>query len=103
VELVKELDIPELTTEQIEQLCLTVEKAAREYILSKVSPKRIEELNISVETEGAKPVRLNVEVDVILSPLMKETHAQKLVDEAVKEAFVSVEEFLRELKCRSSK
>ena len=99
----KELDIPELTTEQIEELCLTVEKDTREYILSKVSPKRIEELNISVETEGAKPVRLNVEVDVILSPLMKEVHAQKLVDEAVKEAFVSAEKFLRELKCRSSK
>jgi hypothetical protein len=103
VELVKELGIPELTTEQIEQLCLTVEKAAREYILSKVPRKRIEELNVSVETEGAKPVRLNVEVDVILSPLMKETHAQKLVDEAVKEALVSAEKFLRELKCRSSK
>jgi hypothetical protein len=103
VELVKELDIPVLTTEQIEELCLTVEKAARKYVLSKVSPKKIEELNISVETEGAKPVRLNVEVEVILSPLMKEVHVQKLVDEAVKEAFVSAERLLRDLKCRSSK
>lgn len=98
----KELDIPVLATEQIEELCMTVEKAAREYVLSKVPPKKIEELNISVETEGAKPVRLNVEVEVILSPLMKEVHVQKLVDEAVKEAFVSAERLLRDLKCRSS-
>lgn len=98
----KELDIPVLTTEQIEELCMTVEKAAREYVLSKVPPKRIEELNISIETEGAKPVRLNVEVEVILSPLMKNVHVQKLVDEAVKEAFVSAEKLLRDLECRSS-
>jgi hypothetical protein len=102
VELVKELDIPVLTSEQIEELCMTVEKAAREYVLSRVPLKRIEELNISVETEGAKPVRLNVEVEVILSPLIKKVHVQKLVDEAVNEAFVSAEKLLRDLKCRSS-
>lgn len=97
------LSIPELTNEQIEQLCLTAEKTAREYVFSKVPPKRVEELNVNVETEGARPVRLNVEVNVSLSPLMKSFHAQKLVDEAVKEAFVSAEKFLRELKCLSSK
>jgi hypothetical protein len=101
VELVKELNIPVLTTEQIEELCLTVEKAAREYVLSKVPPKKIQELNISVETEGAKPVQLNVEVELVLSPLMKKVHVEKIVDEAVKEAFVSAEKLLRDLKCRS--
>lgn len=99
----EELGIPELASEQIEKLCLTAEKTAREYVLSKVPPKKMEGLNISVETEGAKPVRLNVEVDVSLSPLMKNFDVQKLVDEAVKEAFVSAEKFLRELRCRSSK
>jgi len=98
---VKELNIPVLTTEQIEELCLTVEKAAREYVLSKVPPKKIQELNISVETEGAKPVQLNVEVELVLSPLMKKVHVEKIVDEAVKEAFVSAEKLLRDLKCRS--
>jgi hypothetical protein len=101
VELVKELNIPVLTTEQIEELCLTVEKAAREYVLSKVPPKKIQELNISVETEGAKPVQLNVEVELVLSPLMEKVHVEKIVDEAVKEAFVSAEKLLRDLKCRS--
>ena len=98
-----ELGIPELKSEQIEELCSIVEKTAREYVLSKVSPKRIETLDISVETEGTKPVRLTVDVDVSLSPLMKKFDAQKLVDETVKEAFTSAESYLRKLKCRSKK
>lgn len=98
-----EIGIPELKSEQVEELCSIVEKTAREYVLSKLSPKRIEALNISVETEGTKPVRLTVDVDVSLSPLMKKFNVQKLVDEAVKEAFTSAENYLRELKCHSKK
>jgi hypothetical protein len=98
-----EIGIPELKSKQIEELCSIVEKTARQYIISKVSPKRIEALNISVETEGTKPVRLTVDVDVSLSPLMKKFNVQKLVDEAIKEAFTSAENYLRELKCRSKK
>jgi hypothetical protein len=98
-----ELGIPELNSTQIEELCSSVEKTAREYVLSKISPKRIEELNISVETEGTKPVKLTVEVDVSLSPLMKNLDVQKLVEEAVKEAFTSAENHLKELPCHSKK
>ena len=98
-----EIGIPELKSEQIEELCSIVEKTARQYVISKVSSKRIEALNISVETEGTKPVRLTVNVDVSLSPLMKNFNVQKLVDEAVKEAFTSAENYLRELKCHSKK
>ena len=43
----EELGLPELTTEQIEELCSITEEAAREYVLSKVPSKRIEKLNIS--------------------------------------------------------
>ncbi len=98
-----EIGIPELKSQQLEELCSIVEKTARQYVLSKVSPKRIEALNISVETEGTKPVRLTVDIDVSLSPLMKKFNVQKLVDEAVKEAFTSAENYLRELKCHSKK
>lgn len=98
-----EIGIPKLKSEQIEELCSIVEKTAREYVISKLSPKRIEALNISVETEGIKPVRLTVDVDVSLSPLMKDFNVQKLVDEAIKEAFTSAENYLRELKCHSKK
>jgi len=100
---VEELGLPELTTEQIEELCSITEEAAREYVLSKVPSKRIETLNISVEAEGTKPVTLTVEIDVALSPLMKDFDVQKLVDEAVNEAFTSAKKYLRELKCHSKK
>lgn len=99
----EELGIPELNREQIEELCLTAEKAAREYVLSKVSRKRIEALNISIENKGAKPTTLTVEVDVSVSRLMKNFDVQKLVDEAVKEAYASAEQYLRKLKCRLQK
>jgi len=100
---VEELGLPELTTEQIEELCSITEEAAREYVLSKVPSKRIETLNISVEAEGTNPVTLTVEIDIALSPLMKDFDVQKLVDEAVTEAFISAKKYLRELKCHSKK
>lgn len=99
----EELDLPELSSEQIEELCSIAEKTAREYVISKVSPKRIETLNVSAETEGTKPVRLTVDVDVSLSPLMKNFNVQKLVDKAIKQGFVSAENYLRKLKCHSKK
>lgn len=97
----EDLGIPELTSEQIEGLCGVAEEAARKYILSKVPSKRIETLNISVEAEGAKPLTLTVDIDIELSPLMKNFEVQKLVDEAVKEAFASAEKYLRKLACNS--
>lgn len=99
----RQLGIPELSSDEIEELCLIVEKAAREHVLSNVSPKRIETLDISVETEGAKPVRITVEVDLSLSPLMKKFNSQRLADDAVKEALTSAENYLRELTCHSKK
>lgn len=99
----EELGLPELTSEQIEELCIITEETAKRYILSKVPSKRIDTLDISVEGDGTKPVRLKIEIDVTLSPLMKHFDQQKLVDEAVKEAFRSAGEYLRELKCHSKK
>ncbi|MEM3579297.1 MAG: DUF3194 domain-containing protein [Candidatus Bathyarchaeia archaeon] len=101
----EEFGLPELTPEQIEELCSAAEEAAREYILSKVPPKRVETLNISVdvEAENEKPLTLTVEVELTLSPLMRDFDTQKLADEAVKEAFAKVEKHLRELKCRLQK
>jgi len=100
---VEELDIPELSREQIEELCAVAEEAAREYILSRAPSKRIESLNISVEAEGTKPVNLTVDIDIALSPLMENFDVQKLVNEAVKQAFALAEKYLRELKCHSKK
>ena len=97
----RELGIPELNSDQIEKLCLTVDKTARDYILMKIPQKRIKELNIIVETEGTKPIKFTVDINVSLSPLMKNFDVQHLVDNALKEAFLSAENYLVELTWRS--
>ncbi len=94
----EELGIPELTSEQIEELCGIAENAARKYVLSKVLPKLIEKLNVTVETEGTKPVDLTVEVEVALSPQAKDVNIEKLVEKSVKEAFKASEDYLRKIK-----
>ncbi|MEM2937504.1 MAG: DUF3194 domain-containing protein [Candidatus Bathyarchaeia archaeon] len=97
------MGLPELTPEQIEELCTTAEEAARKHVLSRVPAKRVETLNITIETAAEKPLTLTVEVDLALSPLMRDFDAQQLADEAVKKAFAEAEKYLRELKCRSKK
>ena len=94
----EKLGIPDLTTEQIETLCQTAENAARKHVLSKLSSKMVEKLNISVEAEGTKPVNITVEIDLELSPKMKNFDAGTLVNEAIKEAFKASENYLRKLK-----
>jgi phosphoribosyl-dephospho-CoA transferase len=95
--------IPELTLEQVEELCERAEQAARTYVLSKVSTGRIATLDVSVDAEGTKPVTVNVEVTVVLSPLMKDFDVEALTKEATKRAFAIIEEYLRELRCKSKK
>jgi hypothetical protein len=97
------LGLPELTGEQIEDLCLVAEEAARKHILGTVPSKKIETLNISAEAEGTGPLMLKVDVGITLSPSMKSLNVQELVDDAVREAFLSAEKHLRELACRSEK
>lgn len=93
----EELGLPELTAEQIEALCLTAENATRKRILTKIPSKMLERLNISVEVDGTNPVNLTVEIDIALSPQMKNLNLDKLVDEAVKEALKVSENYLRHL------
>lgn len=96
--LVVELGIPELTTEQIETLCSTAEEAARKYVLSKVSHKDIDRLDISVEADGSKPVNVTVEINLILASRTKDVDADALVKEAVNQAHKATENFLRKIK-----
>jgi len=99
----EEMGIPELTSEQVEELCEIGEKAARKHILSKIPSNRISTLNITIDTEGAKPVTVNVDVGVTLSPLMKDYDVKRLVNGAIEEAFASIERYLRALTCRPTK
>ena len=93
-----ELGIPELSTEQIETLCATAENAARKQVFSKVSSKMVDRLDISVEAEGLKPVNVTVEIDIQLSPEIKDFDAEALVREATNAAHKAVENFLRKIK-----
>jgi hypothetical protein len=95
---VEELSIPELTTEQIEELCSAAEKAARQHILSRVSSKMIEKLDISVEAEGAKPINLRIEINLALSRQISAFDPEILSAEAAKEALKASDNYLRKLK-----
>lgn len=92
-----DLGIPELTEEQIEEVSGLAENAARKQIFSQVKQKLIENLTISVEAEGSKPVSFVVEVDLTLYPESKGVKEKTLVDEAVKAAFEAIEKYLRNL------
>ncbi len=97
------IGIPELTSEQLEKLCEIAEKAARQQILKEVSLQRITDLNITVDIEGSKPVTVNVDVKITLSPLMRNYDVQRLVNEAKDRAFKTIEKYLEKLACKSKK
>ncbi|MEM2974991.1 MAG: DUF3194 domain-containing protein [Candidatus Bathyarchaeia archaeon] len=99
----EEIGIPELTEEQVETLCEIAEEAARNHILSKIPSRRISALDITVDIEGKKPITVNIEVNLELSPLMKGFDAETLVKEATNNALNSVESHLRDLACKFSK
>lgn len=101
--LLEDLGISELTSEQMEMLCAVAEEAAREHVLSRVPPRKVSVLNITVDAEGLKPITVNVEVEIVLSPLMKGYDVERLADEATKQAFEAVEIYLRELACKSTR
>jgi len=96
-------ELPSLSSENIEEICEIAEKAARKYIISKVPLRKISDMDITVEVNGEKPLNVSVNVDLELSPLMRNYNVQKLVDEAVRKAFEAVEAYLRELKCKLKK
>ncbi|UCE44184.1 MAG: DUF3194 domain-containing protein [Candidatus Bathyarchaeota archaeon] len=99
----EEIGVPNLTSEQIEELCEIAEKAARKYITSKTPSKQISTLNITVDTEGTRPITVNVDVELDLLPGKKSYNAKKLTEEATQQAFTSIEEYLRKIACNSTR
>ena len=95
--------IPELTLDQVEELCELAEQVVREYVLSKVTTNRIVSLDVTVDAEGTKPVTVNVDMTVVLSPLMKDFDVESLTKKAIERAFAHTDEYLRELECKSKK
>jgi hypothetical protein len=96
--------LSELTSEQIEELCLLAEETARKHVCSRIPKKNIETLNITAEAEGTKPMSLAIDIDVSLKRSASESFdVQRIADDAVKEAFKTAENYLREHACHSQK
>lgn len=96
------MGLPELTSEQMAKLCEIAEKTAREHIQSKVPLNEISSLDITVDTEGTKPVTVSIDVGITSPRHAKHLDVGRLVNEATKEAFASVERYLRTIACKST-
>jgi hypothetical protein len=101
--ILEEIGIPELTDEQLKKLCEVGEKAARDHIFSRLSVRRISTLDITLDTEGNKPVTVNVEVHLPVPPSIKDFDVNMLAQEATERAFEAIKGYLRELACKSAK
>jgi len=84
------------TDEEIEQMCLAAEDAARRHLMSKIPLKRISDLDVMVEAIGDKPLMLSVDVAIELTSGNEDV--DPLVDDATDLAFSAAEAKARELK-----
>jgi anti-sigma regulatory factor (Ser/Thr protein kinase) len=89
------------TEEEIEEMCLAAQEAARNHVVSKVSLKRISDIDVTVEAIGDKPLTLLVDVGIELESGNEDLGP--LVDEATDIAFLAAEKKARELNlCRDT-
>ena len=83
------------TTDEVEEICIAAEEAARQALFSKISLKRVSDLDVTVEAVGDKPLVLAVDVAVEL--LIGDEDLQALVDKATDAAFSAAEAKVQEL------
>jgi hypothetical protein len=83
------------TDEEVELICTAAEEAARELILSKISLKRLDDLDLSVEGVGDKP--LSVTVQIAIQSELENPELDNIVDDATNAAFAAAEAKVREL------
>ena len=89
------------TDEEIELICAAAEETARKFILSKISLKKVEDLNLSVEALGDKPLSLTVEVGVEIDS--EDPELRTIIDSAADAALAAAEAKVRELNlCEAS-
>ena len=84
------------TDEEIEQMCLAAEDAARRHLLSKIPLKRLSDLDVMIEAIGDKPLMLSVDVAIELTSGNEDV--DPLVDDATELAFSAAEAKAKELK-----
>lgn len=77
----------ELSAEEAVVICDKAGEAARALIFQRVPQKDVVDLDIFVEVVSLRPLTLNVEVEVVLSPrIRKNVDVNSVVKEAVDEA-----------------
>ena len=81
--------------EEIELICAAAEETARGFLLSRISLKKVEDLNLSVEAVGDKPLSLTVEVAVETN--LEDPELDTIINSATDAAFAAAEEKVREL------
>lgn len=83
------------TDEEIESICGAAEEAARKFILSKISLKKLEDLHLSVEGAGDRPLSVTVEIEIDTEPENPELGT--IIDRATEAAFAAAEAKVLEL------
>ncbi len=83
------------TDEEVELICTAAEEAAREFILSKISLKKLDDLDLSVEGIGDKP--LSVTVQIAIESELEDPELGTIIDNATDAAFTAAEAKVREL------
>jgi len=83
------------TENEIEQICVAAEEAAKKRLLSTVPLKRISDFELTVEANGDKPLVLNIDIGIDVT--IGDEDLQLLVLEATNAAFKAAEAKVREL------
>ena len=83
------------TDEEVELICTAAEEAAREFILSKISLKKLGDLDLSVEGVGDKP--LSITVQIAIESELEKPDLSMIIDNATDAAFAAAEAKVREL------
>ena len=96
------MGIPELSTGNLEKLCEIAEKTVREHVLLNIPLNRINDISISIDVEDSKPITIDLDLEIILSPLMRGYDLEKLLEITKERVFLAIEKYLREIKCKSN-
>ena len=83
------------TDEEVELICTAAEEAARKSILSKISLKKLDDLDLTVEGVGDKP--LSVTVQIAIESELEDPELGTIIDSATDAAFAAAEAKVREL------
>ena len=98
----KVIGLPELSTGHLEKLCEIAEKTAREHVLLNIPLNRINDISISIDVKGSKPITIDVDLEIILSPLNRGYDVEKLLEITKERVFLAIEKYLRKIKCKSN-